>query len=393
MDHRRCKRKLALRTAWACIASAALTGCGRVEINKAVMEGDATSSVIEAAESMSTLDTTAEPGLVTVLEAVTEAAETSGTEGSVSGKKSVTEKTKKAASKKSGKKSKTKKKTKKTATEPAAVIPETTTAAATTAETTTTTTTETTTTTVMTEGPLPLQIIPETTLPVTAAPESGTDETQQNELDGSEQTSGNRSHIININCLIQNPELPMGCEAVSLAMVFNYYGYSADKFSMANYYMPRADVYWENGTMYGPDYRYVFAGDPADPHAYGCLAPCMITTAQNYLNDAGGGMYPFDASGTAFEDLLTTYIDRDVPLLLWVTTGLATPYYSHVWVTPSGEQMQWITPEHCLVLTGYDLDNGLIYVADPMVGNTCYSYDLVKQRYNELGQQCMGLSR
>ena len=60
-----------------------------------------------------------------------------------------------------------------------------------------------------------------------------------------------------------------------------------------------------------------------------------------------------------------------------------------VWTTPDGERVQWVAYEHCVVLTGYDMDNRKIYVSDPLVGNTSYDYDRLKQRYIDLGQQAV----
>ena len=364
------------------IACTALTACGRVEIpkNEVPVPSATTASSENVTDKTETVTT---PPAVTAVTSSSAAAKTDA--------------------KKNSKKKKSKS-TKKTTTAAAATTAVTTTKATTAAvvstyipqtTVTTTTPTETTTepqTTTTTEQDLPEQIIPVITS--TAAPVTVPTETQDSditEFDSNDFVQNGRNHLIDLKCIMQIPELPMGCEAVSLAMVFNYYNIYADKMAMANYYMPREDVYTLNGTMYGPDFRYTFAGDPADPKAYGCLAPCMMITAQNYINDVGGGVYPFDASGSSFEDLLTNYIDNDIPLLLWVTSGLEAPYYSRTWITPTGEQMYWLTPEHCLVLTGYDLDANIVYVADPMVGNVAYNYDLVKQRYYELGQQSMGL--
>ena len=391
MKKRTFKRAAAMLAA-VYFACAALTGCGGVEITKSMAHAPSSEEVITTEPETEILT---EPPAVTMATSSAEIVETTTTKASNKKKKKSKNNKKTTTTTKAAEAQAeiTTKIPKSTVTTTTTIAPET--AAVTETSVPEPTILETTTTTV--ETTQTQQVTTEITTTTSAEetePPTETWSSQTPELITGDSSQSSRSHKIDVNCILQNPELPMGCEAVSLTMVFNYFGYNADKMSMATYYMPRADVYYdETNTMHGPDFRYTFAGDPADPKAYGCLAPCMITTAQNYLNDVGGGLSTFDASGSSFEDLLTNYIDNDIPLLLWVTGGLVQPYYSHTWITPSGEQMSWLKYEHCLVLTGYDLDKGIVYVADPLAGNVAYSYDLVKQRYYELGQQSMGLIR
>lgn len=64
----------------------------------------------------------------------------------------------------------------------------------------------------------------------------------------------------------QMPELPTGCEITSLTMVLNYYGYSADKMTMALEYLPTVGwtntYYGDDGTLYGNDIYNYFIGNP-----------------------------------------------------------------------------------------------------------------------------------
>lgn len=196
--------------------------------------------------------------------------------------------------------------------------------------------------------------------------------------------------VLDVQNIMQNPELPTGCEVTSLTMLLNYLGYPADKLTMARDYLPKLDFYWEDGIYHGADFRTTFAGNPESEYSYGCYAPCIVTTANSYFSANGFDAAACDITGVDFDSLLTDYIDNDKPVLIWITSSnLHESTLTTIWTTPDGEQLQWRAYEHCVVLTGYDKDNQLIYVSDPLYGNTAYDYSTIRQRYNEMGQQAV----
>lgn len=196
--------------------------------------------------------------------------------------------------------------------------------------------------------------------------------------------------MIDVKNILQNPELPTGCEVTSLTILLNHLGYPADKVTMARNYLPTLDFYWENGIYYGADFRTTFAGNPESEYSYGCYAPCITITADSYFKDNGFSASAYDITGTDFDSLLSDYIDNDMPLLIWITSSnLHESALTSIWTTPEGEQVQWRAYEHCVVLTGYDMDNQLIYAADPLYGSISYDYSTIRQRYNEMGRQAV----
>lgn len=204
-------------------------------------------------------------------------------------------------------------------------------------------------------------------------------------------TAGNAKRI-DVTNILQKPALPTGCETVSLTILLNHLGYAADALTIARTYLPKMDFYTLDGANYGADFRTTFAGDPESSHAYGCYAPCIVTTANAYFRDNEIDRTARDLTGTDFDSLLTEYIDQDIPVLIWITSSkLHAPKPTTVWTTPEGEKVQWLAYEHCVVLTGYDKEKQLIYVADPLVGNTSYDYSKIKQRYVEMGQNCVSI--
>ena len=195
---------------------------------------------------------------------------------------------------------------------------------------------------------------------------------------------------IPVQCILQNPELPTGCECVSLAILLNHLGYFVDKVTLARNYLPKMDFYWYNGVYYGADFHTTFAGNPESSHSYGCYAPCIITTANRFFDDNGYNAKAVDITGGDFDALLDNYINNDTPVLIWITSNnLHVSKLTSIWTTPTGETVQWRAYEHCVVLTGYDKEKSLIYVSDPLVGNTSYDYETLKKRYVELGQQAV----
>lgn len=196
--------------------------------------------------------------------------------------------------------------------------------------------------------------------------------------------------VLDVQNILQNPELPTGCEVTSLAMLLNYLGYPADKLTIARNYLPKLDFYWEDGIYHGADFRTTFAGNPESEYSYGCYAPCIVTTANSYFLENGFDAAACNITGADFDSLLDDYIDNDKPVLIWITSSnLHESELTAIWTTPDGEELQWRSYEHCAVLAGYDKENQLIYTSDPMYGDTAYDYSTIRQRYNEMGQQAV----
>lgn len=198
------------------------------------------------------------------------------------------------------------------------------------------------------------------------------------------------SKQIAVTNILQCPELPTGCETTALTILLNHMGYGVDKLTLARQYLPKLDFYWDGDVYYGADFRTTFAGDPEDEYSYGCYAPCIVTAANAYLSSVGAGVSAYDETGSSFDSLLTDYIDHDIPVLIWVTSSdLHETELTSTWVTPEGETIQWVAYEHCVVLTGYDMESQTVYVSDPLVGNTSYDMSRIRQRYADMGHQCV----
>ncbi len=200
--------------------------------------------------------------------------------------------------------------------------------------------------------------------------------------------------VIEVKNILQLPQLPTGCEAVSLTILLNHLGYKVDKMVIAEKYLPKQAFYMKNGVLYGANVVNTFAGDPTTSYSYGCFAPCIVTTANNYLKSHGSDMEARDISGEHLEQLFEKYIDKGQPVLIWITSNkLSEPYKAEQWVTADGKKVQWQRYEHCVVLTGYDRGKNLVYVSDPLVGNTSYDYDKLALRYEQMGCQAVSIEK
>ena len=53
-----------------------------------------------------------------------------------------------------------------------------------------------------------------------------------------------RNVKLNVKCILQNPELPTGCEITSLTTVLNYYGYNVSKTTMSDDFLENQMMRW-----------------------------------------------------------------------------------------------------------------------------------------------------
>lgn len=200
--------------------------------------------------------------------------------------------------------------------------------------------------------------------------------------------------IKGIKGICQLPELPTGCEATALTVIMNYKGINVDKYEIAMEYMPRMNLYYENGILYGPNPMHVFTGTPSSDSGLGCFVPCICTTARKFFN-ANEQIKPnfrvLDLSGKDFKTLLVEYVAQDNPVLVIVTQGLSKQYEGVKWQIYHGKEWQWMTNHHAMVVFGFDISKNKIYVCDPLRENGRYTYNLdeFEEIYNSRGKPAM----
>ena len=128
-------------------------------------------------------------------------------------------------------------------------------------------------------------------------------------------------------------------------------------------------------------------GDPRKRVASaGCFAPVIADTANRYLakHGAGKGLTAVAKEGVSLEELLAMV--QEAPVLAWTTMDLQAPYIAQVWEV-DGEELYWQNLEHCVVLTGYDGEKGILYGTDPLYGPCEYDMKLFSIRFQTMYSQ------
>ncbi len=232
----------------------------------------------------------------------------------------------------------------------------------------------------------------ETTTEVTTVPETSEAVTTSRTIITSRQRKEYDSNAVYIDMenILQNPELPVGCEITSLTILLRYYGFDAEKTDMAKNYLP---ISWGNaqtidGKTHKDSFFDYFIGDPFS-RGYGCFSPAIEKAANSYISDNGGGYTVKNISG-CHPDVLYEYLIAGTPVLCWATDGMIEPEYYETWYdNATGEQLDWYLNEHCFVLAGFNIANSTVTLNDPMKGIIDYNIDKFEVRFKQMHSQAI----
>lgn len=246
-----------------------------------------------------------------------------------------------------------------------------------TAAVTTTTTEETTT------APEPTPTIPQTT--ATDPP------TSEYLISGDLPTT----YSMEVDPILQLPELPTGCEITTLAMLLDAVGFQVDKVQLAEGYLTCKS----EGEA---TFQQAFIGSPYDSAGYGCYAPVIVDTARKYLAAQNSGRIVKDLTGAKFEDLLRE-VASNHPVAIWASIDLvdiqevyAYTIYNYTETnsdgstsTPKNLDVYWLENEHVYLLKGYDLDRNVVIVNDSLNGEMEYDMNRFKECYEQCYKQAV----
>ena len=194
----------------------------------------------------------------------------------------------------------------------------------------------------------------------------------------------NRGYMnIGAPLILQNPELPTGCEITSLTMALKFMGFNVDKVTLADWFLEKAPYRTA-------DYRKKFVGDPKTYMAYGCFAPVIEKSAHKFLDGVGNKKFEIrNISGCSF-DKVRSFIDMGYPVIIWGTIDMAPAGTGAAWIDKeSGSTITWVANEHCMLMTGYDLGHHQIFVNDPLRGRVAYDENTFIERFNQLESQAI----
>ena len=139
-----------------------------------------------------------------------------------------------------------------------------------------------------------------------------------------------------------------------------------------------SDKYLEKSIDQIADFWEVFLGDPKS-NGFGCYAQPIVNAANKYLKTQDQKYTAVNYSGTRFEKLLKQ-VENGNPVIIWSTIygeeekDLREPFTTYKWEV-NGKTIQWIAPEHCMVLIGYDIDRNIAVMSDPQRGIVEYNLE------------------
>ncbi len=180
----------------------------------------------------------------------------------------------------------------------------------------------------------------------------------------------------------QFPKYPTGCESVALYILLKYNKVNVNVLDIVNNLKKGELPYTVGGVTYGGNPEKEFIGDPKTNYSYGAF--------NGPLKDVANMFKPGIVSkkGWDFKNV-TDLLDRNIPVMAWVTINLSKPYISRTWIyKETGEEIKWISGEHAVVIIGYE-ENSVV-VSDPYTG-TIRNFDknLFIERYNYLGKRVL----
>ena len=177
--------------------------------------------------------------------------------------------------------------------------------------------------------------------------------------------------------LLQNPELPTGCESVATTSALRVLGFDMEKTDFA-----------ENYLTFGEDVMWDYVGDPAEEDGAGIFPPGLTNCTNDFLRQQHSKYVAYNTMGVPFEDLFKL-IDAGYPVVMWTTMDYELPILDDVAYEYEDEYYYWYQLEHCVMLCGYDLGERTVTINDPLEGIVVLGMDQMEEIYNETGKLSM----
>lgn len=197
--------------------------------------------------------------------------------------------------------------------------------------------------------------------------------------------------VLEVEPVLQNPALPNGCEAASLATLLRYAGVEADPVELAMDFIPRQEFSCAGDERFGPDPEQAYAGNATSASGgWYCFAAPVVEGANAYLESVGSGLRAVDLTGSSFADL-ERQLAAHRPVAVWFTQDYQDPRLNQnfTWTLPSGETYTPYANLHCLVLAG--VEGGDCLLADPLTGSTRVDKDTFRRIYTAMGSRALAL--
>lgn len=169
--------------------------------------------------------------------------------------------------------------------------------------------------------------------------------------------------------LRQNALMEGGCELVSLAIVLDAMGLSADVHRIVSNHLV-VDGHFATG----------YSGDPY--YRGGGFPEGIAKAANGYLAEIGSGARAVPLTDVSFEEV-ATYVAKGYPVLAWTTMGFTDPQFTGAF--DGGRE--WYANEHCVVL--YGVGDETVAVSDPLEGLVQREVGRFAQIYEACGSMAL----
>lgn len=192
-------------------------------------------------------------------------------------------------------------------------------------------------------------------------------------IDIGDSNKGGDGILLDVPYISQLGAYPTGCESVSAVMALQHLRIDITVDDFIDQYLDLGVEPWtsENGIMYGGDPWETFLGNPREASGWGCYAPVIEKAIKRAVD-----LERFQVNvlfGVPLEVLCETYLENNIPVILWATINMEYPTPGDCWlIEETGEELQWMRPEHCLLLVGYDQE--YYYFNGPTAGEQ-YRYE------------------
>ena len=183
--------------------------------------------------------------------------------------------------------------------------------------------------------------------------------------------SGNSS-ILNVPFINQYPNLPLGCEATSLAQILNYKGVSVTKTKIADEMLKSPNK--------NPNLGFVGSPYRNEKGIFQTIYPkALESTAKKYRPNSE------DITGASV-DTLEKELKKGNPSVIWVSRNFSNPEMGY-WYEGTKDQM-WVNKNlHVVAVTG--VDSNYFYITDPAQGKYKVSKSKFKDVYYTVGKKAL----
>ncbi len=192
---------------------------------------------------------------------------------------------------------------------------------------------------------------------------------------------------MDVPVILQDPELPNGCEITSLASALQALGYEADKEILSDDYLLKRPFYRQNGKLYGPSPYQAFSGNPRDDHGFYVFPPIIVDAANAYIRSNNGNHMARDISGASEAEVIS-YVAKGHTIVIWNTLDLTEARFTYGWyLDDTGEYYDAAVNLHCVVIHGFE--DGYLHVMDPLIGTILYEQEQFFYAYDSIGKYAL----